>query len=610
MKLATARLGVLLLFAALLQACGGGGGSGGNPAGSATRVNASTGNVSVTATPGDQAPIGNVVLTVTNPPAAGLFVEGSYSVAGIDTVDLIVSSATQATVQIIFRSPGSLQNNTYADNIQLRVCTEQPCVKQIAGSPLTITTSYVVSGNGTATATIDRSSVQVAATVGETTNRSESVFVSISPVPAAGTYVQTSNSSNGIQGVTTQILAASAIAEVSITFKSAQQLNSGSYNDTVDVTVCYDQSCVRQVQGSPFAISTTISVGAGPEPGVTPLDVASRVALPHNVVDAEFSKALNRLVMVASYPVNALYVYDVATSTETRQLLNKVPTSVSISPDGQTAAVGHDALISIVNLATVGQVGAPTPILLNVSADVFDIVLDGRGSVHAFPRVDQWVQPHSIDIATNTETLGSYPLRAGSHARLHPSSDFVYTADNDLSPSDIQKWDITSGVATLLYDSPYHGDYGMCGDLWFEETGVTIYTPCGNTFRSSAVQAQDMIYSGALELSTSQYYGFRIRSLSQSAARKEIALVEYETYQCELVPGAAGPCYTHLAFYESDFLNRQGVYAIGPVSVNGVSYAQYGLFVFHDAIGSNKYLISKLAAMPNPDAEYYLSVVP
>jgi len=611
MKLAVARSGIVLALAALLQACGGGGGDGGNAPGSGSgpRVSASATTVSVAATPGNDSPIAMVTLTATNPPAAGLFVEGSYSTLGVDRVEFISSSATEAILHIVFRLPGSLQNNTYADTIQLRICTEQPCVTQIAGSPINVTASYVVSGNGTSTVTIDRSSIQIGANTDETFGRTESVFLTISPTPISGIYVQTSHTSNGVQNVTSQVLAAGAFADVDITFRSAQALGSGTYTDTITITVCYDSSCVRQVQGSPFTVSTMFLVGTAPEPGVTPLAVASRVALSHNIIDAEFSKSLNKIVMVGSYPANALYLYDVATGTEQQQPLNKPPTAVSISPDGLTAAVGHDALITVVDLATVGQPGAPAPILLNVSADVFDLVLDGRGSVHAFPRVDQWVQPHSIDIATNTERLGSYPLRAGSHARLQPSADFIYTADNGLSPSDIQKWDITSGVASLLYDSPYHGDYGMCGNLWFQETGATIYTACGNTFRSSTVQAQDMVYSGALQLSPSNLYGWRIRSLSQSAALTEIALIEYELYHCEIVP-SAGPCYEHLAFYESGFLNRLAVYALGPVTVNNLAYSQRGLFVFYDAVGTNKYLLSRLAGTPNPDAEYYLSVVP
>lgn len=596
---------VAICVALCSSACGGGGGSASDQT---ARLSISPTAVSVSATPGDATPSRAVTLTVTNPPATGVYLQAAYTNTGIESLDFVAASSTQGTLQISFRAPGSLLNNTYSDTITARVCTDEQCTSQIRGSPATITTSYVISGSGSVTATLNRDAIQVSADSREQSSRTETARLTLSSAPASGIYVQTSQSSKAIRSVSSRTVSPTA-TDLDITFVPASQLVAGTFNDTVTVTVCYDASCVRQVGGGPFAIATTFSVGAAAEPGVTPLQVQSRAPLGHNIVDAEFSKSLNQIVMVGTYPANALYVYDVATATERRQLLSKTPTSVSIAPDGLTAAVGHDALITVVDLPTVGRAGAPAPILLNVSADVFDVVLDGTGNVHAFPRVDQWVEAHSINIATNTERLGSGSLRAGSHARLHPSGSFIYTADNGLSPSDIAKWDITSGVANRLYDSPYHGDYGMCGDLWFDESGSTIYTACGNSFRSSTSQAQDMIYSGRLELFTSNFDRYMIRSLSHAAVRNEIALVEYDPRNCVYTPWA-GPCYTHLAFYESQFLNRLAVYSIGPVTVNNTAYAQFGMFVFQDSIGSQKYLLSKLVGMPNPDTEYYMSVVP
>jgi hypothetical protein len=283
---------------------------------------------------------------------------------------------------------------------------------------------------------------------------------------------------------------------------------------------------------------------------------------------------------------------------------------VSISPDGRTAAVGHEASITIVDLMVVGQPGAPAPVILDVGTDAGDFILDGNGYVHALPRLGGWQRIHTVQIATNTEQLSTgTQIHSGAHGRLHPSGDYLYTAASiTIAPADIEKWDVRSGPAAWLYDSPYHGEYGMCGDLWFSEDGISIYTVCGDVFRASEVRAQDMVQSGALQLSPS-VIPFRIRSLSQSDSSNEIVLIEYDYYICDIAP-SAGQCYEHLVFYEDDFLDRQAVYGIGPVTINGSPYAQQGLFVFHDAVGTNKYLLSKLKGMPNPDAEYYLSVVP
>ena len=295
-----------------------------------------------------------------------------------------------------------------------------------------------------------------------------------------------------------------------------------------------------------------------------------------------------------------------ATQTERELVVNKAPMSVSVSPDGSRAAVGHDALVSIVDLAQL-RIGTTTPVILNTSTAAFDIVLDGRGFVHVFPETDQWVKVHSIEIATNTETQSSgNQIYDSEHGRLHPSGNFIYGANNGLSPSDIEKFDLAGGVASYLYDSPYHGDYGMCGDLSFKDDGSTVYTRCGNTFRTSTTKAQDMVYSGKLQLSSAQYYSYWITSLSQTSATKEIALIETDN-SCTF--GDPTLCYSHLALYESDFLNRQSVNSLGLVAVAGTSYAQRGLFVFHSSDGKHRYMISRLLEMPNPATEYYVTVL-
>lgn len=611
MKLAIARSGFVLLLASLLQSCGGGGGDGGGGGGgNNARLTISPTTVSVTAAPGDATPTGSVALTVSNPPAAGLFVEAGYSNSGIEILDFFATSATHGTIQVTFRSPGSLQNATYSDSIEVRVCTDETCNNEIQGSPVTVQTSYVVSGTGTAVATLDRDLIQYTVGEGQANNHTEQVRVTLNRAPVSGTQLSFSNSTEAIQFIDMSRLSTTE-AVFSIVFDPATVLGHGTFNDTVTINVCYDLTCVRQVQGSPFTITTTAVVGVGAEFGYDPLEVESRTALAHDVLDAEFSKTLNQVVMVGSYPVNALYVYDVATGIEQQQLLSTIPSAVSVSPDGLTAAVGHDALISVVDLTTVGQVGAPAPVILNVATDVLDVILDGNGTVHALPRADQWEEIHSVAIATNTEQLSvGRSIYAGALGRLHPSGNALYTADNGLSPSDIEKWDVTPGVATWLYDSPYHGDYGMCGNLWFNETGTTIYTVCGNTFRSSNVQAQDMVYSGAIDLSpATDYSTFLIRHMSQSDARSEIALIEYHAGNCQLF-GPQGPCYTHLGLYEDDFLNRIAVYSIAPFAVNDTDYRQIGLFVFHETVNGKKILLSRLEGMPNPDVEYYLSVVP
>src|SRR5204862_3450571 len=68
-------------------------------------------------------------------------------------------------------------------------------------------------------------------------------------------------------------------------------------------------------------------------------------------VTAAFSTAMDRIITVSGNP-NSLHIYDPVSQKDTAVSLVQPPLSLSLSPDGLHAAVGHDALISYVNLIT------------------------------------------------------------------------------------------------------------------------------------------------------------------------------------------------------------------------------------------------------------------
>jgi hypothetical protein len=294
--------------------------------------------------------------------------------------------------------------------------------------------------------------------------------------------------------------------------------------------------------------------------------------LDYQVVDAEYSAALDTVVMVASNP-NRLYLFDTSTQTQTQVDLPYAPTAVSVSPDGLYAAVGHDSYASYVDLSTESVVDT-----YPVSTNVLDIVLDGNGYIHAFPAADQWENIRTIEIATGTETLHTgLSIYAGTRARLHPGGTWIYGADNGLSPSDIEKYDISSIPVTYLYDSPYHGDYDMCGDLWFSEDGLKIFTKCGNVFNATADALTDMTYYGTLENIT------RTRSVTHSTEAGLIAAIPYSLSD-ETID-------TSLSLFNDDTLTLNSSVSLPEVTVDATSYPSHGRFVFFSDDGSRYSMI-------------------
>jgi hypothetical protein len=601
--------GLAALNILFLSGCGGGSGGGGGSAGlpepSEPTVSIATHSVAASAGYADYAPLRTVVMTATNVPDDGLYVGVNTTNNGLASIDFNVTSATTADLLLQFRAPVDLDIGTVTDQVTVFVCLDDQCATQVRGSPMTLSATYSVSSP--TVATLETPSLSVSGALQDSAAPQGSALITLASPGAIPPTVRTDAGYASISYVSSQQSSPGAVG-VTIDFVHPTSLGTGVYSENVAMRVCYDFDCRREVNGSPLILQTTYTVASMevPEDGVAPLPYLSRTTLSHDVVDAEYSAALDAIVMVSAKPTSSLYVYETATGTERELRLNKAPTAVAVSPDGLAAAVGHDALITIVELTSIGQPDAPAPVLLDLTTEAFDLIFDGRGFVHAFPRADQFVDAHSVEIATNIERLGVGLLRAGTRAKLHPSGDFVYTADNGVSPSDIAKFDIRAGIAEALYDSPYHGDYEMCGDLWLKQDGSVIYTKCGNTFRTSTTRSEDMLYNGGLQLSASQTYGYQIDSLSQAEATHELMLLEADWYQCNVV---GYRCYTHLGLYESEFLNRTAVYSLAPIAAGGSTYSQRGLFVFHSADGLHRYMISRLFGFSGDDQPYYLTVI-
>lgn len=236
------------------------------------------------------------------------------------------------------------------------------------------------------------------------------------------------------------------------------------------------------------------------------------------VNDAEYSRALDELVILTASP-NELHVVDPATQADTVISLPLPGRAVSVAPDGLTAVVGHDGWVSEVDLVkgTLLQT-------VGMSAPALDVVLAANHYAYVFPVRDQWTNIRSVNLTTGKEEEADEGMfiYAGTLAKLEPDKLAIYGAQNGLSPSDIEKYDISGGLVKYLYDSPYHGDYYMCGDLWFSEDGSQIYTRCGNVFDASANRADDMRYAGSLGINQDGSFHRGIAFLTHSSAAHEI----------------------------------------------------------------------------------------
>ena len=207
-----------------------------------------------------------------------------------------------------------------------------------------------------------------------------------------------------------------------------------------------------------------------------------------DVIDAEFSKSLNAVAYLRG---NELRLLDVANFAETAIDMGPQTHQVGLSPDGLFAAVSHAGMASLVDLNLRG--------VTNTQSYPYswgDIVLDHNYRAHVIPG-----RGHAYMVSLDFGAKQSY-LTSGAQGRtqmrVHPFEGWVYGADREVSPSDFEKWDVSSFPPNYVGQSPYHGDYEIGGNIWISEDGDRLLDVHRHIFHASSDASVDMTYAGAL----------------------------------------------------------------------------------------------------------------
>lgn len=212
------------------------------------------------------------------------------------------------------------------------------------------------------------------------------------------------------------------------------------------------------------------------------LEVERKQYLTVDVVDAEYSKATDELVYVASDATLNVYCPDTK-KTDVIELFYK-PTCVSVSPDGTKALVGYDAHVSYVDLVS-RQVLTTN----DVCYWVHDAVVTSQGMAYVVPKNEQFAYLHCMDVTVdNSEDCLGCRINAGLRIKLDVSEDFIYGADNGIHPSSIEKYDIRN----IVPQSMFCVEGEPRGDLWMSESGDRIFSK-GRTVYGASNQNLEII---------------------------------------------------------------------------------------------------------------------
>ncbi len=402
--------------------------------------------------------------------------------------------------------------------------------------------------------------------------------------------------------------------DLQVGLSSPGVLGLGSYDDTITVEVCIDSKCATPARGSPFVVPVKLKVGhfAEPEAGQPQQVLTDAVTLPHDVVAAAYSASLDAVVSVSKAPAAALNLRSLADGQTRSVALASVPTSVALSPDGRRAAVGHDGAVSLVDLVPATPGAAMAVSRFAVSMPVGAVVLDGQGRIYAFGSAPTWAYLHWVDTANGIDKTATANIYSPVLPVLHAAGDRIYFSTRDVSPNDIYNVTLEAAGPRDAVDSPYHGDYEICGQVWTSATSSRLYTACGKVFTASSDPSLDMRYAGSFAMSASTStasFGYAALSISDSLVSNQLVVLEQDKFNCDPRLDMLYACFTRVGTFNATDMALQARASLAPVTVGADRFAQVGRYVFH-RVNGKVVLLTELRGAPDAAASIRLSSLP
>jgi hypothetical protein len=272
-RVAGSRAACALVGCLLLVGCGGGGSSGvtneqagaspaetpNSPVNQSASVQFSATTLTLTGdTSRNVNPIDSTIqVTLQNRPSNGVWTRATNTGLALYSANVNWSTETEGRLQIVPRTPRSLGAGTYDVTLQVEVCADAECASQIAGSPVNIAVTYVVTGSATPLSQANWGTAQLNGTpfhTNQATSPQFSMRLSVQDPPVSGLYVRYRLAANSVFAsvVLDEVAANSYVWEYgdfTVTLKAPAALGSGEFHDSIEFEVCYDAACTRPIPG-------------------------------------------------------------------------------------------------------------------------------------------------------------------------------------------------------------------------------------------------------------------------------------------------------------------------------------------------------------------------
>ena len=206
-----------------------------------------------------------VSITIQNAGSDDYYIGGRYTNTGISLAQIAVFQGTPRLL-VDLKNPGDLEPGIYTDTIIVSVCTESPCVNEIAGSPKTVTVTYTILATSV---TFSSNTLDV---TGDNQASHEFLVddsISISVTNPGGRQWIRATDTNGLQTQAAHVVWTTlSDGKLQLFLRPPSSFGAGSYTDTVKLELCLNEACSRVADGSPVYLALTYTVTGSELPNV------------------------------------------------------------------------------------------------------------------------------------------------------------------------------------------------------------------------------------------------------------------------------------------------------------------------------------------------------
>jgi DNA-binding beta-propeller fold protein YncE len=295
--------------------------------------------------------------------------------------------------------------------------------------------------------------------------------------------------------------------------------------------------------------------------------------LPYTVASAAWSRALN-LVVLRPETEHAIYLMNPDTCAAARIAVPRLPSAVAVSPSGTEVAVGHDGLVSIVDLAR-GDVRAA----IGIPAPATELAYDDAGRVLVFSRALAAISTQLlvVDPAARTVTAAG-ALDGAGHLRATPDGSGVFWTDDDQTAADatarviVGRSPLTDASATTT---------PSCHDLFPTDDGHRLVTACGTVLDLAPDGGHDLLAAGSLA-------GVARVLHADSLVEKGVVAVMPAS-----APDTSPPADGSVRIYRTRDLSFVGTLPLPILDTGFEHQTPHGRYVFLRADGARAYVLAR-----------------